>query len=181
MLPGCTAQVHAAVDAAWLYSASPALDSRVRQHLGPAPVALSPPACLHGLTACCQATAYCARCPALLAGFPPVTAGPQQKVQSIWRVQEGSAPQSTGSTMLDLKMLARRNCPSLHHGDPPATVAAALRGLVHVKLDNERLACARAAPCPPRVAASCLAAWPRWLLAAPAAPAAAAAAAACFM
>ena len=43
--------------------------------------------------------------------------------------------------MLDLKMLARRNCPSLHTGDPPATVAAALRSLVHVKLDGERLAC----------------------------------------
>ena len=49
MLPGCTAQAHAAVDAAWLSSASPALDWRVRQHLGPAPVALFPPACLHGL------------------------------------------------------------------------------------------------------------------------------------
>ena len=55
-------------------------------------------------------------------------------------LQEGTVPQSTGSTMLDLKMLARRNCPSLHTGDPPATVAAALGSLVHVKLDSERLA-----------------------------------------
>ena len=68
--------------------------------------------------------------------------GKLHSCRSTDSVQEAAAPQSTGSTVLDLKMLARRNCPSLHTGDPPATVAAALRGLMHVKLDGERLSCA---------------------------------------
>lgn len=52
---------------------------------------------------------------------------------------QGEAPLHSSGTVLDLKLLSRRNCPSLHTGDPPATVAAAVGSLVHVRLDNERL------------------------------------------
>lgn len=52
---------------------------------------------------------------------------------------QGELPAHASGTSLDLKLLSRRNCPSLHLGDPPATVAAAVSSLQHVRLDNERL------------------------------------------